>query len=396
MPAPGATSTRCCPLALSGRRNWARVADRMHHAISMTGHDIIVIGASAGGVELALALAERLPGDLPAAVFIVIHISPSAESVLPTLLRRRSKLHVAHARNGDHIRHGRIYVAPPDQHLTVRRGCVELTMGPRENGHRPAVDTLFRSAAQSYGPRVVGVVLSGNLDDGAAGSVEIHKGGGVVIAQDPEEALYPSMPRSVISLGMADHVERLDQIALLLAELARTAVDEEEEIMPSPEDDTSFVNRGTERPATGAESDPQIGRGFGAADAMKHQTDEASGFTCPECHGALWETDDGQLVGYRCRVGHTYTQSILLAEQGRSLEAAMWTAYTALEEHSAFVQRMVARNERQGNLATVSRLTDRVRDLDRRARLIKNVLALGPFATAADDASDAVEPAKRA
>lgn len=353
-----------------------------------------MIGASAGGVELALALAERLPAELPAAVFLVIHISPSAESVLPTLLRRRSKLQIAHARNGDHIRHGRIYVAPPDQHLYVRRGRIELTMGPRENGHRPAVDTLFRSAAQSYGPRVVGVVLSGNLDDGATGSIEIHKGGGVVIAQDPEEALYPSMPQSVIDLGMADHIARLDRIATLLAELSRKTVDEEEEIMPSPYEDAP-MDHGSGRPTSGPESDPQVGHGFGAANAMRLEAHDASGYTCPECHGALWETDDGRLVGYRCRVGHTFTQSVLLAEQGRALEVALWTAYTALEEHAAFVQRMVARNERQGNLATVSRLTARVRDLERRARLIKNVLALGPFVNA-DEPSDVGEPAKQA
>lgn len=365
-------------------------------AVHVTGHDIIVVGASAGGVELALALAERLPVDLAAAVFLVIHISPSADSVLPTLLRRRSKLQVAHAQDGDHIRHGRIYVAPPDQHLVIRRGRVELTMGPRENSHRPAVDTLFRSAAQSYGPRVVGVVLSGNLDDGAAGSVEIHKGGGIVIAQDPDEALYSSMPQSVIALGIADYVERLDRIAELLSELSRKAVDEEEKIMPSRDEDMPFMDRGTDRPMTGPESDPQIDHGFGAADAMKRQRQQASGFTCPECHGALWETEDGQFVGYRCRVGHTFTQSTLLAEQGRSLEAAMWTAYTALEEHSAFVQRMVARNERQGNLATVSRLNARARELERRARLIKNVLALGPFATSIDAVSDGAEPARQA
>ncbi|MFL5560230.1 MAG: chemotaxis protein CheB [Gemmatimonadaceae bacterium] len=357
----------------------------------MPGHDIIAIGASAGGVELALALAAQLPEDLPAAIFLVIHISPSAESVLPALMRRKTTLRVAHARNGQRIEHGRIYIAPPDQHLTVRRGSVELTMGPRENGHRPAVDALFRSAAQSYGPRVVGVVLSGNLDDGTAGAIEIHKGGGVVIAQDPAEALYPSMPQSVIELVGADHVAPLRSIASLLSDLSRTPVVEEEPTM-SPRDEYDDASApATARPQTGPESDPQKDHGFGAADAMKNTIDTASGFTCPECHGALWETTEGKLLGYRCRVGHTFTPNALLSEQGRALEAAMWTAYTALEEHASFVQRMVARNERQGNVVSVSRLAERARDLNERATLIKNVLARGPFSVVpADDQGAAI------
>jgi len=354
----------------------------------MPGHDIIVVGASAGGVELALALVAQLPDDLPAAVFIAIHISPSAESVLPQLLRRRTKLRVAHAHNGDRIEHGRIYVAPPDRHLTVRRGRVELTMGPRENGHRPAVDTLFRSAAQSYGARVIGVVLSGNLDDGTAGAIEIHRGGGVVIAQNPSEALYPSMPQSVIDVAGADHVASVAGIAILLSDLSRTPVLEEEPVMSLRDGESNERDSHAPRPSTGAESDPQIDHGFGAADAMRDERETASGFTCPECHGALWETSDGQLAGYRCRVGHTFTQNALLAEQGRALEAAMWTAYTALEEHASFVERMVARNERQGNVVTVSRLAERQRDLEQRARLIKNVLALGPFAPTTEEGQD--------
>jgi two-component system, chemotaxis family, protein-glutamate methylesterase/glutaminase len=351
----------------------------------MPGHDIIVVGASAGGVELALALATKLPDDLPAAVFIVIHISPSAESVLPALLRRRTGMRVGHAADGDRIEYGRIYVAPPDQHLIVRRGRVELTMGPRENGHRPAVDSLFRSAAHSYGPRVVGVVLSGNLDDGTAGAIEIHKGGGVVIAQDPVEALYPSMPRSAIAVAGADHIAPLDTIASILSDLSRTPVIEEEPTMSTRDPEPRPQRTDDRRPSSAAATNPQIGHGFGAADVMQHEHDTASGFTCPECHGALWETGDGQLVRYRCRVGHTFTQNVLLAEQARGLEAAMWTAYTALEEHAAFVQRMVARNEQQGNVVTVSRLAGRARDLHERATLIKNVLARGPFTVATED-----------
>jgi two-component system chemotaxis response regulator CheB len=381
----------------------------------MPGHDIIVIGASAGGVERMLELVSLLPADLDAAVFVTLHVSPSAESMLPTLLQRRTRLRVGHGRHDERIERGRIYVAPPDQHLLVRRGRIELSMGPRENMHRPAVDALFRTAAHSYGARVVGVVLSGNLDDGTAGAIEIHRAGGIIIAQDPAEALYASMPQSAIDIAGAEHVAPISEIAVLLDELSRTPIVEEDLAMTpreeashdtGPDDERAFAtsdlesahahaerrkeraldqapNRDNAR--LGIESDPQIGHGFGAGNAMKNNNEPSSGFTCPECHGALWETADGRLVAYRCRVGHTFTQVALLSEQARALEAAMWTAYTALEEHAAFVHRIVARNQAQGNVVTVSRLNERARDLEQRARLIRNALALGPFAAATGD-----------
>ena len=172
----------------------------------MPGRDIIVVGASAGGVQALSDLVRGLPADLPAAVFIVVHTSPTSPGILPEILQRTGPLEAAHCRNGEPIRHGRIYVAPPDHHMVLRDDLVELTRGPRENGFRPAVDPLFRTAARRYGRRVVGVVLSGGLDDGCEGLALIKQYGGLAVVQEPAEAVVPSMPANAIATVSVDHV----------------------------------------------------------------------------------------------------------------------------------------------------------------------------------------------
>src|SRR4051812_16830079 len=180
--------------------------------------DVVVIGASAGGVEALRQLVAGLPPELPAAVFVVLHVSPGGTSVLPQILARQTRMSVATATDGEAIQRGRIYVAPPDHHVLLDQGVVHLSRGPRENGLRPAVDPLFRSAARAYGPRVIGVVLSGALDDGADGLKMILEAGGAGVVQDPEEAPYPSMPRSAL---VHDHprVARMADMAGVLCAL---------------------------------------------------------------------------------------------------------------------------------------------------------------------------------
>ena len=233
---------------------------------------VIVMGASAGGVDALSAAVGGLPADLPAAVLVVMHLSPRGKSVLPHILETRGQLRATHAVDGEPLEAGHVYVAPPDRHLLVEEGCVRVTSDPTENGVRPSVDTLFRSAAYAYGPRVIGVVLSGMLDDGTAGLIAIKNRGGVAVVQDPEEAVFPGMPASAVRFADPDHVVTLDKLPDLLVNLVEEMHDED-------------VARDELEMAVG---DPPL-------EADQHersaeaQPGEPSEFTCPECGGTLWE-----------------------------------------------------------------------------------------------------------
>ncbi|HEY0478929.1 MAG TPA: chemotaxis protein CheB [Kofleriaceae bacterium] len=274
--------------------------------------DIVVIGASAGSIELLLDVAAELPAELAASLFVVVHVPPSHASALPELLSRRGRLPAEHPLHGQSIEPGKIYVAPPDNHLQLRPGAVEVVRGPKDNGHRPAVDVLFRTAAAAYGSRVIGVVLSGYQDCGTAGMMSIKARGGLGIAQDPATALAPDMPRSVIERVAVDHVVHPLELPGLLTRLVATPAGAT--IEPPP-----YVKQldGTE-----------LG---GPADIV-----------CPMCDGVMTEAQAGTLEHFRCHVGHAFTLDSLVREQSEQLERVLWAAVRALEESAALARRVGA------------------------------------------------------
>ena len=329
------------------------------------GRDIVVVGASAGGVEALRILAAGLPSDFPAAVFVVLHVPPTS-SVLPTILTRAGKLPAVHPHDREPIEHGRIYVAAPDYHLLLDDGVVRLERGPRENGHRPAIDPLFRTAASCYGGRVTGVILSGSLDDGIIGLGAIKRSGGVAVVQDPSEATYPTMPASAVEAGLADHVAPMVLIPELLVQLATTQVAGERAKSAWMEVDP-------------AQLDPE------AISAENRAHGVLAGLVCPECKGALWELEEGDVVKLRCRVGHTFTEESLEREQAIALDGAMWTAVTALVEKSDFSLRLAERFRRGGHLETARRYESQARNALAQADVIRTALRNLEVAPEADE-----------
>ena len=314
-----------------------------------------MIGASAGGVEALGALVAGLPRDLQAAVFVVLHIAPSGTSVLPAILQRRGTLPASHAQDEEEIKRGRIYVAPPDHHLLLQARRVRVVRGPHENGYRPAIDPLFRSAARNYGPRVTGVVLSGVLDDGTAGLAVIKQAGGRTLVQDPAEALYPMMPSSAIEFVSPDHVLEAAALAEAITELTNETVHATARNSDDPLLDEAFlkIDRGSsERPQPG---DP-------------------SGFTCPACGGGLWEADEGGIARFRCRTGHGFSPETLLAEQSHVVEAGLWSALRALEERAAMSRRMAARFRSRGRRLTAERFERQGNAAVEQAVAVRNAL----------------------
>jgi two-component system, chemotaxis family, protein-glutamate methylesterase/glutaminase len=311
----------------------------------MATRDTIVIGASAGGVQALTKLVAELPADLPAAVFIVLHIPANAPSLLPEILSRDSCLPVAHAESGERITPGKVYVAPPDQHLLIENSHVKLVHGPKENFHRPSIDALFRSAARWAGPRVIGVVLTGARDDGTVGMRTIKQRGGIAIVQDPSEAPFPSMPMSVMQDIRVDYSLPLGEIASLLNQLSRQTA-EEEGAYPVP-DELEIEARIAEQEM---ESEELI--------ASIEKLGTISKLTCPDCHGALWEIRDEQILRYRCHVGHAFSAESLNEGQTQMLEMALWSAVRALEEQLMLAKRIVER-ARKANQPRAARMFER-------------------------------------
>jgi len=339
----------------------------------MPKRDTIVIGASAGGVQALSELVAALPADLPAAVFIVLHIPPNAPSLLPHILSRDAKLPVDHAVNGEKIQDGKVYVARADHHLMIENGHVKLVHGPKENLHRPSIDALFRSAARWRGPRVIGVVLTGARADGAVGMRAIKDCGGLTIVQDPSEAQFPSMPLSVMQEIKTDYSLPVSEIGPLLAKLSREST-EEEGRYPVPENIDLQVKIAQQE----IESAELI--------ATVEKLGNISKLTCPDCQGALWEIKDRDILRYRCHVGHAYSAESLGEGQKHVLEFALWSAVRALEEQMILSRRIVERARNANHIRAARIFEKRAQEAESHSSILRQLL----LSTERDDIAEPV------
>jgi two-component system, chemotaxis family, protein-glutamate methylesterase/glutaminase len=315
---------------------------------------VVAIGASAGGIEALRNLVGALPESFPAAVLVVLHLPTHGTSVLPQILARAGELPAVQATDGLVLEGGKIYVAPPDCHLLVENGAICLDHGPRINGHRPAVDPLFRSVAATYGPSGAGVVLSGVLDDGTAGLMAIKQAGGVTLVQDPAEALYDTMPRTASELVSPDHIGTAEQLGRVLAEIAT----------PLPPDLPKAAERGNEEHLV------EVDRG--SSDSPQPGT--VTGLTCPECNGAIWLDESQAIPRFACRTGHAFSIESFAAAQTERVEAALWTALRTLEERAALYRRMAARQREGGNARISERWALRAESAVQHAFVLREVI----------------------
>ncbi len=300
------------------------------------------MGASAGGIGVLQTILSNLPWDLPASVFVVVHTPQENPGVLPDILNRCSKLPVIFAVHNAPILPARVYIAPGGQrHMLLDRGKVLLQPGPRENRSRPSIDALFRSASFAYGVRTIGVVLSGNLDDGAAGLAEIKRRSGTAIVQDPEDADAPSMPTSAMSATDIDFVLPSREIGPKLIELSTAEIDER----------VHLISNGNK---------------------IMEPTGQV--YSCPECGGVLEEIQEGELVRFRCRVGHLYSPESLMADQNVATERALWAAIRSLEEQAEFSERLAESSREKKRMRLAHRFSEKAKTSRDDAALLRSLL----------------------
>jgi two-component system chemotaxis response regulator CheB len=324
--------------------------------------DVVVIGASAGGIEAVSTMVRGLPADLPAAVFVVVHTAPQSPGYLADILAQRGVLPTKFPDDGDVFENGIIYVAPPDHHMMLQADRrVVVVRGPRENRTRPAIDPLFRSAALAYGPRVIGVVLSGGLDDGTAGLRGIKMCGGTTVVQDPSDALASSMPASALRNVSVDYCKPASDLAALIAALV-------EGNAPEP---TQLV--GTMKRLLEVEVEFAKGRGPGSITELG----DPSLFTCPECHGALLKMRGEKPLRFRCHTGHAFTADSLLADLSDVTEEAIWNAVRSIQESSMLMSHL-AEHWRGTDPDVAEKFLHKARAAQARADQVRGIAAEHP------------------
>jgi two-component system chemotaxis response regulator CheB len=319
----------------------------------MAQRDIIVIGSSAGGASVLMELVRRLPADLQAAMFIVTHLPAGRPSELAALLDERSPLPIGEAVDGQPIETSRGYVAPPGRHLLLMDRVVRLGRGPHENMARPAVDPLFRSAALAFGSRVIGVILSGFLDDGASGICAVKQRGGLAVVQHPLDAEAPEMPRAALEAVDADHVVNARELPELLVGLAGQPAPES----PPPDPGLAFEVR----VAAGAGPPPEELAGFAAPSRL----------TCPHCHGVLSQVETAGPLRFRCQTGHAFSAEAALAAQQRDVDEAVLVALRVMEERCALVSSMAKEARESGRNAVAELYETRAEEYGRYAATLR-------------------------
>jgi two-component system chemotaxis response regulator CheB len=307
---------------------------------------IVVMGASAGGVEALTKVVKPLPEDLNAAVFIVLHRNPFRDSYLPEILSRSGRLPAFQPAGGEPIEASKIYIAPSDLHMVLTSGRVHLSHGPKENGFRPAVDPLFRSAAEAHGANVVGVILSGGLTDGAEGLRAIVDGGGFAIVQDPNEAPFQGMPASALEMGSVDFTLPAAAIGPTISNLVAGRIEKRRipEAQPGPNLSMDVCTGGNR-----------------------------TAYTCPECHGVLWEVGENA-KHYRCRVGHTFSMSSLVEAQDGDQERALFAALRTLEESGSLARRLAEGASKHHHHLIARRFAERAKEKEDHAAALRELL----------------------
>ena len=320
--------------------------------------DIIVIGSSAGGVHALQQLVASLPHDFEASIFIVQHVSPNGTSFLPEILSKHGHLKAVHPKDNEHIRQGCIYIAPPDCHMLIEGDKILVKKGPKENRFRPSIDALFCSAAYNYGPRVIGVVLTGMLDDGTSGMWSVKRLGGLGIIQEPDDAQYPAMPTNVLEYVNVDYIVPLADVAALLVKLIQ-------DDMIGPEDMQKAEMEKAELERMKIEIDTAAQRNGFERGIM--EIGDLTPLTCPECHGVLVRLKEGNIVRYRCHTGHSYHANSLLSGLVESVEIKLYEALKSLEETVLLLEESAMEDEENGDVPVAHSLIQKAQIARKRA-----------------------------
>jgi len=320
----------------------------------MANRDIVAIGTSAGGVEALLSLTKSLPRNLPASILLTIHLPRDSKSCLDDVLDRSGPLRAGFAQDGEAMRKSRIYIAPPDRHLIVDGDRLALGEGPRENGSRPAIDPMLRSAAVCCGARSIGVVLTGALGDGASGLWAIEQAGGITVVQDPKDAAYAEMPRTALNRTKPDHVVSLKDIPELLASLTHQPAGEAKALPASIKFEVEIARTGH----SGMNEMDSIGR--------------RSVLSCPDCGGIMWEIEEGELSRFRCHVGHTYTAELMSLALDENLRRSLASARRALDERIALARKLHNQSKASGHHLVAENWAEKVKEFEREAEIIRD------------------------